>query len=39
VFPVLADRPFWWSAYTVVGVGAPLLINLGYKNVKRKVLA
>lgn len=39
VFPVLADRPFWWLAYTVVGVGAPLLINLGYKNVKRKVLA
>ena len=38
-FPYLIAEPFWWVAYTVIGVGAPLLIDLGYKRVKRKIFS
>ena len=38
-FPYLIAEPFWWEAYTVIGVGAPLLIDLGYKRVKRKIFS
>jgi fucose 4-O-acetylase-like acetyltransferase len=37
VHPVLISEPFWWVAYTVVGVGVPLVLNMGYKAAKRKV--
>lgn len=36
-FPVLFTDGFWWAAYTIVGIGVPLLIDYPYLKVKNKI--
>lgn len=41
-FPVLMYSGIWWIAYTVVGIGTPLLINLVFwkaVNISRQIIA
>lgn len=37
-FPVLYKGNFWWVAYTLCGIGVPLLLQRGYKKVLQKIV-
>lgn len=37
-FPVLYKGYFWWVAYTLCGIGVPLLLQIGYKKVLQKIV-
>ena len=34
-FPYLIAEPFWWVAYTVVGLSVPLLLNAAWKKLPK----
>lgn len=36
-FPVLFTDGFWWIAYTIVGIGVPLLLDFPYIKLKSKI--
>lgn len=38
-FPTYMKTGVWWAAYTIIGVGIPVLLSVIYKLIKQKVVS